>query len=283
MKPPPTIQDRLSRIGKLPSAQIRLADTALFFATALKKEARITPYIRHLKRLCFDVAGYAGPQGMTSGEVDDLDLKIEALRQVLCRRYGYGPAGEDTDRVEAANMMYLIDSRLGTDCALAILYVHIARALDWTADAIDFPGRILVRLEHGGRRVMLDPCDDFRERTPKDLRRMLKDADGAQAELTPAHYLALDNRSLVLNLQEGLKTYLLDEERFFEALDVTETELIFAPDHALLWLEAGLLYARLDQIESAVAALEKYLHLDQGDEHRYRTSSLLQELRARLN
>ena len=88
---------------------------------------------------------------------------------------------------------------------------------------------------------------------------------------------------MLLSLQNDLKSGLLDEERFFDALDVIEAALMIAPDDAMLWREAGLLNARLDQIEAAVVALENFLRLDQGDEHRYRTSTLLQELRARLN
>lgn len=278
MKPPPHIQDRLRRIGKLPGEQIRLADTALFLATALEKDKRITPYIRHLKRLCFDVAGYIGAE--TDGP--DLGLRAEALRQVLAKRYGYGRAPKTTDTLEKANLMRLVDSRAGSDAALAVLYVHIARALDWTACAIDFPGRILVRLEVPGERAIFDPGNGFQPCTPQDLRRMLKEVLGEQAELTPAHYAALDSRALLLCLQEEIKIHLLDQERFFDAADIIDTALQFAPLDATLWREAGYLYARLDNVAAAVEALEAFMRLNEGEEHRYRASLLLQELRGRL-
>jgi len=289
MKPPAHIQDRLRRVGTLPSEQIRLADTALFLATEIEKNKPVTPYIRHLKKLCLDVTSYIGDEktsGYDKKEVPTLTLRAEALRQVLAKRYGYSPAPKTTDALEQANLMRLIDSRHGSDCALAILYVHVAQSLDWSACAIDFPGRILVRLETPnkipGERAIFDPGNTFRPCTPQDLRRLLKDALGEQAELTPAHYAAMDSRALLLSLRDEIKSDLLEQDRLFDAADIIDTTLLFAPHEADLWREAGHLHARLDNIAAAVAALEKFMALSEGDERRYRSSLLLQELRGRL-
>ncbi len=288
MKASAHIQDRLRRIGQLPSEQIRLADTALFLATEIEKDKRITPYIRHLKKLCFDVASYVGTENISGNDNQgsDLNLRAEALRQVLAKRYGYNPAPKTTDVLEQANLMHLIDSRYGSDSALAILYIHVAQSLDWSVSAIDFPGRVLVRLETTGKvtggRAIFDPCNAFRPCTPQGLRRLLKDALGEQAELTPAHYAVMDSRALLLCLQDEIKTSLLDQERFFDAADIIDTMLIFAPYETDLWREAGHLHARLDNVAAAVEALENFMQLNKSDENRYHSSMLLQELRGRL-
>jgi regulator of sirC expression with transglutaminase-like and TPR domain len=284
MKPAAHIQDRLRRIGTIPSDQIRLADTALFLATAIDKNKRVAPYIRHLKKLCFDVAGYIGPAPMPGNDNHgpDLGTRAEALRQVLAKRYGYGVAPAAADPLEASSFMRLIDSRFGADSALAILYLHVARSLDWPAVAIDFPHHVLVRLETPGERAIYDPANGFKACAPQDLRRLIKKALGKQAELTPAHYAVMDSRALLLCLQMEVKTALLEQERFFDAIDVIDTALLFAPLEAVLWREAGHLHARLDNVPAAIDALETFQRLNNGDEHRYRTSVLLQELRGRL-
>ncbi|MEX2451698.1 MAG: tetratricopeptide repeat protein [Rhodospirillales bacterium] len=280
MKPPPHIQNRLRRIGMLTGEHIRLGETALFLATAVDKRARIMPYIRHLKHLTSDVTSYLGRDLETA----DITLRAEALRQVLAKRYGYGPVPEDgADIREAANFMRLIDTRAGTGAALAVLYVHVAQTLGWDVSAVNFPGRSLVRLEAGGIRGIFDPSDGFLLRAPQDLRRLLKEIVGEQAELAPGHYAKLDNRALLIRFQDRLKLYLLETERYFEAADIIDTTLLFAPLDAALWREAGHLHARLDNITAAVSALENFMRLSEGSEKRYRTSLLLQELRARLH
>jgi regulator of sirC expression with transglutaminase-like and TPR domain len=288
LKPPSHIQDRLRRIGKLPSEKIRLADTALFLAKAIDRDKRVTPYMRHLKKLCFDVVSYIGPIQVSGNDNTGpaLDLRAEALRQVLAKRFGYGLAPDSMGALEASNFMHAIDTRSGSDSALAILYIHVARSLGWPVCAINFPGRILVRLETApdkfGERAIFDPNAGFKACAPQDLRQLLKETQGEQAELSPAHYDVLDNRALLLRLEGDIKSYLLEQDRFFDAADIIDITLMLAPLETDLWHEAGHLHARLDQVTEAIDALEALQRLNAGDEKQYRTSLLLQELRGRL-
>ena len=87
---------------------------------------------------------------------------------------------------------------------------------------------------------------------------------------------------MLVRLQNNIKVRLLDAGRIEEALSVVETLLAIAPNDAVAWRDAGLLRAKLDRVEGAVAALEEYLRRAETDQHRYRVSLLLQELRARL-
>jgi regulator of sirC expression with transglutaminase-like and TPR domain len=63
---------------------------------------------------------------------------------------------------------------------------------------------------------------------------------------------------------------------------VIDLTLRIAPEEPTLWRECGLLNARLDRIQAAVDALEEYLRLGAGEQARYNTTILLQELRTRL-
>ncbi|MED5396521.1 MAG: tetratricopeptide repeat protein, partial [Pseudomonadota bacterium] len=106
---------------------------------------------------------------------------------------------------------------------------------------------------------------------------------GNHAELTPEHYREMSARAVLLRLQENIKTRLLREIRLEDALGVVETMLLFAPDTSYLWRECGLLQARLDRTQEAVASLEEHLRRSSGAGARYNASILLQKLRARLN
>ena len=159
----------------------------------------------------------------------------------------------------------------------------MAGAQGWTIEGIGFPASFLVRLEMDSRRLIVDPFSGGRVLAPKDMRAMYKALAGNQAELTPAHYRALSNRDILVRLQNNVKSQLLGTERLEEALAAIEAMLLFAPDEAALWRESGVINARLDKVEAAVAALEEYLRCDTGDDARYRASALLQELKGRLS
>ena len=279
VKPPPDIRARLVRIGALADGRIDPAETALVLASVERPGVSMAPYRRHLERLAAEAAAYADSADGPGG----LGLRVETLAQVIARRYGYGGAEDAYDDPDSANLMRVIDRRRGLPVALGIIYIHVAQALGWPICGIDFPARFLVRLEDDGNRVILDPFDGGRLLSAKDMRDLYKAVAGNHAELTPAHYRALEIRDVLVRLQNNIKVRLLRAGNLEEAVETVETMLLFAPERAALWREAGLLHARLDNVPAAVAALEEYLRHGSGDPARYRTSVLLQELRGRLS
>jgi regulator of sirC expression with transglutaminase-like and TPR domain len=112
---------------------------------------------------------------------------------------------------------------------------------------------------------------------------MFKAIAGNHVELKPEHYREMGNRDLLMRLQNNIKARLLRGGRLYDALEVIEAMLLFAPARPELWREAGLIYARVDRVKDAVAALEEYMKRGTTGDARYNTSVLLQELRQRLN
>ncbi len=279
MRLPKNIRARLTKIGRSPDSDIDLGAAALVLASVDRPGVALEPYRRHLERLAGEVRTYVGGTEPTV----PLDLRIEALVQVIAKRYGYGGTETVFDDLDAANFMRVIDGRSGLPIALGILFIQTARSLGWAIDGLDFPGRFLVRLEAGGERRILDPFAGGAVLEPRDMRDMFKQVAGNHVELTPDHYREMGNRDILLRLQENIKSRMLRGDRPDDALEILEAMLLFAPDVAELWREAGLLHAKLDNIKDAVEALEEYLRLSGGESARYNTMVLLQELRARLN
>ena len=279
MRPSANIRTRLTRIGKQADHEIDLADAALWLSSVGRPGLKLEPYHRHLKCLVSEVGRYA----KVDQEDPDMELRVEALHQVISRRYGYLGTEEACDDLDCANLSYVIDRRTGLPVLMCVIYLHVAMELGWASEGIDFPGRFLLRLEHLGERVLIDPYASGGVVTARDLRDLLKAVVGNHAELSPSLYEAADSRDVLLRVQNNLKVRQLREKNLDEALETIEAMLLFAPDHPNLWREAGLLYARIDNVKQAVAALEQYIRLDTGDSARYSTTNLLQELRSRLN
>ena len=276
MTPGAEARTYLIGLGGLPDDEINLAEAALVLASIDRPRAALEPYRRHLERLVADVRAYVG-----DGEAA-LELRAEALAQVLTKRYGYVVDEAIEDVVEGANLMHVIDARRGLAVGVGILYLHVAATLGWAIEGLDFPTRFPVRLEHLGIRAIVDPAAGARIVGAADLRGLLKALVGNHAELDPSRYRGLSKRDILLRLQNDIKVYMLRTKKLDLALERVETALLFAPEAALLWREAGLLHAHLDNVKEAVAALEEYMRCNAGDVARYRTSVLLQELRGRL-
>ena len=271
-----TSRKQLKSISLIADQDVDLATAALNIAVLDRANVTPEPYLRHLDILAKDV-------GLYSGVDPDVDQALEALVQIIARRYGYGGNEGVFGELESANLCHVIDNRRGLPVAIGILYIQTARAQGWSATGIDFPGRFLIRLEINGERRIFDAFNDGVTLQPHELRTMLKAAIGNDAELIPDYYADLDNRGILLRLENYCKVRHLKAERFDDALKVIETMLLFTPDNATLWREAGMLHVHLEQIPQAIKALEEYLRLDTSSSNRYRATALLQDLRSRQN
>lgn len=254
-----------------------VADVSILIGALDRPTLPVARYQRHFAKLADRVGRYAR---ITDGPVP-ADEMADALKQILIRHYGYG-AGEHTSDEDCYDLTRVIDSRTGAGETLAILYLETARRLGWAVQVIKVPGRLLIRLESEGERVIIDPLGDGRPLEPADIRALVKAYGGNDAELTPDSLEPLSDRGLLLRTFAAKKALLLRGKRLEDAADVIDTALLVAPAEAALWRERGLINARLDRVRDAIDALEEYLRLGEGDEGRYHTTILLQELRGRL-
>ena|GEM_PF-214217 len=272
------IIEQLARFGRGREAGMDIADAALLLGAVERPALALDRYRRHCEKLVAKVGDYA--------RIDDgpvpVAVMIDALRQVLARHYGYGGGETEGTDEDSYDLSRVIDSRTGSSEALAILYAATARGLGWDAEIIHIPGRMLIRLQGLGERLVADPLGDGRTLEPVDIRAMLKAFDGNESELTPNGLKGLDDREALLRLLAGRKSVLLRAKRLEDAAFLLDLALRIAPEEPTLWRECGLLNARLDRIQAAVDALEEYLRLGAGEQARYNTTILLQELRTRL-
>ncbi|QJE74341.1 tetratricopeptide repeat protein [Aerophototrophica crusticola] len=274
----------LRTVGTLPDDRIDLAEAALALAVLDQPGAEPEPYRRHLAQLALDVAD--ATQAAGKGPLP-LSTRIAALRDVLYAKHGYRGDSDTYEDLQNANLIRVIDRRLGLPVALGILLIHAARAQGWGILGLSFPGHFLVRMDLDGERAILDPFDGAARREPRELRDLLKQTAGAEAELTPEHYTPVTNREILLRLQNNLKLRHLRSDRADQAVEVIENMLLFDPENPGLWREAGLLNAHLGKLTAAIQAFETFMvqgsKLGASPQLLHQTASLVQQLKTRLN
>ncbi|HUL08095.1 MAG TPA: transglutaminase-like domain-containing protein [Candidatus Acidoferrum sp.] len=270
-------QDLLRRYGGVDDAEIDLAGAALALAAVGRPGAELAPYREHLRALAADVAVAAKREG------HDLSARIHTLNTVLFADYGYAGDSETYNDLRNADLMSVIDRRRGLPIALGILYIHAARAQDWTIEGVNFPGHFLLRMRAGGASAILDPFNGGRIRGAEDLDKLIKSMEGEDAELRPEHCQRAGNRQMLLRLQNNIKLRLLRDEKLAEAAQVVERMLLLAPQEPGLWHEAGVLQGKIGNLRASIAALEKLAALSRDREQHDLARQLLAETRVRLN
>jgi regulator of sirC expression with transglutaminase-like and TPR domain len=201
----------------------------------------------------------------------------------------FGFAGDSTtyDDLQNADFARVLERRKGLPVALGIIYIHVARALGREAAGLNFPGHFLIRVGEGRERAILDPFHAGRSCEAADLRELIQSVRGEQAELSPEHLREVSDSEVLLRLQNNIKLRLLKRDDMPGAIAALDSMLAIAPDRAELWFETGVLAAQAERPTAAIAALERFLALADGnaaaEEARYGAAALLQKLRQRLN
>jgi len=267
-----TAEAFLRGLAGLGEARLPLAQAALALAALDRPRVDLARYHHHLAALVDEV-------GAAASRTSD---RIEALNSVLIGRYGYAGDTLTYDDLQNANLMRVVDRRKGLPVALGILYIHAGRAQGWDIAGLAFPGHFMVRLEADGRRRIIDPFHQGRVREAAELRELLKSTVGQAAELSPEHYADVSDRAVLLRLQNNVKLRLLQTRQMEGALAAIDSMLLFAPEEASLWYEAGQINAALGKLRAAITALERFLTLTDDAAARHRAALLLQQLRARL-
>lgn len=270
-------KDLLRHIGTQPDEDIDLAEAALALAALDHPDVSLQRYRDHLSLLAEQVGEMNPP------DADTLEGRVTALQDVLVGRHRYEGDTLTYDDIQNANMMQVIDRKKGLPVALGILFIQTARAQGWAINGLNFPGHFLVRLEYAGERIILDPFNQGQSRSVMELRDLLKVAAGADAELTPEYYATVGNRDILLRLQNNLKLRFMKADRVDKAVEILDGMLLFAPEEAVLWREAGLLNAHIGNLNAAVGALETFMTLGVNDLLRHQTALLIQQLKTRLN
>ena len=262
--------------GRLPIARAALA-VALLDPVNVKAADHLDEAMSHLDAVVADAGAM-----LEDGE-DDVETVAAALNHAILDRSGYEGDSETYDDIQNANLFRVIERRRGLPVTLGILYIHVGRALGYRVDGLAFPGHFLVRLEAPGGRAILDPFFGGVQRDAASLRDLLKTVQGQDAELDPAYYEPVPDLDVLNRLQNNIKLRLMQADKKQEAAAVCETMLMYSPQNAGLWREAGLLHADAGNLRAALAALSNFVDLVPESSERRQIAALMRELRLKLN
>lgn len=263
--------------GTLPDDQINPAHVALALASLNHPGISVGRYLTHLDKLADDV-GLRFKLLCDEGADDDAGTRLAALQYVLAEVEGYEGDKDNYDDLDNADLMRVIDRRKGLPVALSILYLHAARAQGWDVFALNFPGHVVCRIDIGAQRMLFDPFDRCRKMEAHDLRALVKQMGGPQAELSVAYYETASNREIIIRLQNNIKLRQVEASDYAGALKTVENMRLIDPEEYRLLLDEGVLGARTGRRAQAMKALEAYIDKAPIWQDRQEAAALLRQV-----
>ncbi len=274
--------DFIKKAGRAEDCPLNIFITSLAFAKLFHPDHDLTDYLAHMEQMVEKLhQEYA--IAVEKEDYDSLDLKRRTLVHVMTEEFLYDGDVDDYNNPINANMISVIDRRRGLPVALGILYLHLAREMEWDVYGLNFPGHFLFALKHDGDSVFIDPFRGGRVVEAPDMREILKAIAGQAAELSHEYYQPLADHDIIMRLQNNLKTSFVEREEYEDALTVVEALRLFDPDEYRLLFDAAILKVKTGQMSAAREDVHAYLQAAPNPLERGHAEQLLYEIERSLN
>lgn len=271
----------LATQGRKKDEDLDLFECALALAAQDHPGLGLDPYRQHMRKLCTDLE--ERHHELTNNMPSSLEKQIQSFQMIFSQKHGYDGDVVRYDNLDNADIIRVIDRRMGLPITLAILCIKMGQDVGWDVHGMNFPGHFMVRIDFAGNRAIIDPFQLCRSMQAPDLREMLKKIVDANAELSSNYYDAANNREILIRLHNNIKLRLIEAEEYQAALSSVERIKLIVPDEYRLDLDAGVLQARLEQPIAAISSLENYIDAcpDEGD--RAQAEGLIAQIRGQIN
>lgn len=266
------IMDNFYQEIRQPDDQINLAKAALYIAQDEYPDIDIDEYLNALDVMAAEVEERL--------PVERYPLRIiQSLNQYLYDDLGF--TGNTSDYYDPRNSFLneVIDRRTGIPISLSVVYLEIARRIDFPMVGVNMPAHFLIRPEFEGAGIFVDAFSRGEILFDSDCEERLTRIFERPVQLQPSFTEAVSHRQLLARMLTNLKFIYLHRKELPNALKAVERILLLFPDAPLELRDRGIIYYHLGYSSKAVQDLEIYLAMLPNADDADVIRQLLEQLR----
>lgn len=235
-----------------PDEHIDLAKAALYIAQEEYPDLEPEEYLNALDTMASEV------QERLPSSRYPLRM-IQSLNQYFYDDLGF--AGNKTDYYDPRNSFLndAIDRRLGIPITLSLVYLEVARRIDFPMVGIGMPGHFLIRPDIPDVEIFVDAYNRGEIMFAQDCQERLAQMFQQPVTLQPEYLAPVSNRQFLARMLTNLKYIYLKQQELEKTLAAVERILLLFPDVSLEVRDRGLLYYQLGHYPQAVEDLQTYL------------------------
>ena len=176
-------------------------------------------------------------------------------------------------------MNQVIDKKTGIPITLSVIYLEIAKRLDFPMVGIGMPGHFLIRPEFENVGIFVDVFNQGEILFKEDCELKLKEIYQQPITLEEHFLTPVSNQQILGRMLTNLKYIYLNRQEYPKMLRIIELLLQLFPNHPLEIRDRGLLYYQLRQWEKATTDLQLYLSILPTAEDAPTIRQILQQMR----
>jgi regulator of sirC expression with transglutaminase-like and TPR domain len=231
---------------------IDLAKAALYIAQEEYSQLDIEEYLNALDTMAAELE-----QRLPD---ENYPLKIiQCINQYLYDDLAF--TGNKTNYYDPRNSFLndVIERRVGIPITLALLYIEIARRIDFPMIGIGMPGHFLIRPNIEEVEIFVDTFNNGEVMFPQDCQQRLSQIYQQNITLQPEFLAPVTKKQFLARILTNLKYIYLKQQELEKALFCVERILLLFPSAALELRDRGLLCYQIGRFNQAIEDLQAYL------------------------
>jgi regulator of sirC expression with transglutaminase-like and TPR domain len=245
-------RQRFIKATRVPDDDIDLERAALYIAQEAYPELAVEQFVEQLDKMA-DVVLQRLPE-------EAYPLRVmKAISEYLFGELGF--SGNQLDYYNPQNSFLndVLTRRSGIPITLSLVYLGIARRLDFAMVGIGMPGHFLIRPTQGEMDLFVDPFNGGEVLFLADCQERFQSLFGEQLPLRPEFLAPVSNRQVLARILTNLKAIYLHLGELDPLLAAIDRILILFPEAPIELRDRGLLYFRCNRWVESQQDLERYL------------------------
>lgn len=255
-----------------PEEQIDVAKAALYIAQEEYPRLDVEEYLNAL-----DIMGEELQERLPN---TDYPLKIiKAINKYLFDDLGF--RGNQSNYYDPRNSFLndVIDRRLGIPISLSVLYLEVAKRINFPMVGIGMPGHFLVRPNFEDAGIFVDTFRQGDILFEQDCDAIIKQIYQQKLKLEPHFLEPVGKKQILERLLTNLKYVYLNQQQFPQGLKTIDMILLLFPNHPLELRDRGIICYHIGDFERASQDLHFYLTLLPDAQDADAIRQLLQKIR----
>jgi len=184
---------------------------------------------------------------------------IQIINQYLFEEVGFQGNAKSYYDPRNSYLNEVLDRRTGIPITLSLVYLEIAKRLEFPMLGIGMPGHFLIRPDFEAAGIFVDAFNGGEILFPEDCQARLSQIYGQPIELQPSFLEPIRPQRFLMRLLMNLKGIYLKQRDLNRLVRVLEDLLLIVPDAILERRDRGLAYYQLQRYIEARRDLETYL------------------------
>ncbi|MGJ3247458.1 MAG: SirB1 family protein [Elainellaceae cyanobacterium] len=234
-----------------PDDQIDLARAALYIAQEEYPTLEPDKYLNALDTMAADI------REQLSDESYPLRI-IRCINHYLYDDLGFQGNTENYYDPDNSYLNQVIERRVGIPITLSLVYLELAKRLEFPMVGVGMPGHFLIRPTLPDMAIFVDPFHRGEIMFSENCQERLTDMYGGAIAFRP-EFLAVDARQFLARMLTNLKFIYINQGNVSKCLAAIDRILLLNPESPTELRDRGLLYYQISRWTEARHDLESYL------------------------